>query len=120
MAEQNIVIIIHAAPHGSERCLSGLRVAGALAARDDVKRLRILLMSDAAVAALPHQKDNAGNVIETLVTELASADNASVHLCSKCAEARGLIGLPHIAGVTLTSMIEVAGWIVEADKVLTF
>jgi len=48
-------------------------------------------------------------VIETLVTELASADNASVHLCSKCAEARGLVGLPHIAGVTLTSMIEVAG-----------
>lgn len=120
MAEQHIVIIIHAAPHGSERCLSGLRVAGALAARADVKQLRILLMSDATVAALPHQKDATGNVIETLVTELASADNASVHLCGKCAEARGLVGLPHIAGVTVTSMIEVAGWIVEADKVLTF
>ena len=29
---QKVLIIIHAAPYGSERCLSGLRVAAALAA----------------------------------------------------------------------------------------
>lgn len=66
MAEQNIVFI-HVPPHGSECCLSDLYVAGALAARDEVKQRPILLMSDVTVVALPHQKDNAGNVIAMLV-----------------------------------------------------
>lgn len=120
MAEQKIVIVINAAPHGNESCLSGLRVAGALAARAEVTSLHLLLMSDATVAALPHQKDNAGNMIETLVSELATADNAKVHLCRTCAQARGLVGLPHIEGVTIATLSDLAQWVVEADKVLTF
>ena len=120
MAQQNIVIIINAAPHGSERCTSGVRVAGALAARADVARLHILLMSDATVAALPHQKDNAGNLIQTLVEELAGADNASVHMCRNCALARGLIDLPLIEGVTVATLSELGDWVAAADKVITF
>lgn len=120
MAQQNIVIIIHAAPHGSERCLSGLRVAGALAARADVASLRILLMSDATVAALPHQQDTAGNMIETLVTELATASNANVYLCRTCALARGLIDLPHIEGVSIATLSDLGDWVAAADKVITF
>ena len=37
---QKILIIIHAPPYGSERCLSGLRLATALAGRDDKPEVR--------------------------------------------------------------------------------
>ncbi|WP_255568944.1 DsrE/DsrF/TusD sulfur relay family protein [Comamonas sp. NLF-1-9] len=120
MSEQKIVVIINSAPHGNEACLSGLRVAGALAARAEVVDLRVLLMSDATVAVLPHQQDNAGNMIEALVSELASAANASVHLCRTCAQARGLLELTHIEGVRIATLSDLSEWVVQADKVLTF
>jgi sulfur relay (sulfurtransferase) complex TusBCD TusD component (DsrE family) len=44
---QNILIIINAPPYGSERCLSALRLATALAGNDAKPAIRIFLMSDA-------------------------------------------------------------------------
>ena len=119
MAAQNIVIIIHAAPYGSERCLSGLRVAGALAARGDVAGVRVFLMSDATVAALPHQDDGAGNMIGTLVEELVGA-GAAVRLCRTCVQARGLSQLPLIEGVGIGTLADLGDWVLAADKVITF
>ncbi|AVO50177.1 hypothetical protein C6568_13635 [Melaminivora suipulveris] len=118
-AQQHIVIIIHAAPYGSERCLSGLRVAGALAARGDVASLRVFLMSDATVAALPHQQAGAGASLQPLLQELLDA-GVGVHLCRTCALARGLGGLPLLEGVAIDTLAELGEWIVGADKVLTF
>jgi len=52
---QKILIIVHAPPYGSERCLSALRLATALAGRDaDRPEIRLFLMSDATVLGLPH------------------------------------------------------------------
>lgn len=119
MPGQQIVIIIHAAPHGSERCLSGLRVAAALAARDDVAGVRVFLMSDATVAALPHQDDGGANAIQTLVQGLIAA-GASVRLCRTCVQARGLSALPLIEGVAVGSLVDLGDWVVAADRVLTF
>ena len=51
---QKILLIVHAPPYGSERCLSALRLALALAAREgDKPLLDVFLMSDATVLALP-------------------------------------------------------------------
>lgn len=119
MTQQNILIIIHAAPHGSERCLSGLRVANAMAARADVAGVRVFLMSDATVAALPHQNDGAANAIQTLVQELVAA-KAPVLLCRTCALARGLDQLPLLAGVGIGTLADLGDWVLAADKVLTF
>lgn len=119
MAAQNIVILIHAAPHGSERCLSGLRVAAALASRADVAGVRVFLMSDATVAALPHQSDGAGNAITTLVQELVAA-GSPVLLCKTCAAARGLMQLPLLDGVGIGTLADLGDWVLAADKVLTF
>ena len=54
---QNILMIVHAPPYGSERVLSALRVALALAGKDsDKPQLNVFLMSDATVLALPNQR----------------------------------------------------------------
>ena len=54
---QKILLVINAAPYGSERCRSALRVALSLADRDQQAQVRLFLMSDATTLALPNQED---------------------------------------------------------------
>ena len=115
---QKIVIIVHAAPYGSERCLSALRVATALAGHDNKPEVKLFLMSDATVVGLPNQQD-AGQTLQTMIEELVSL-KVPVHLCCTCALARGLGGLPLLEGVAIDTLAELGEWIVGADKVLTF
>ena len=68
---QKILIIIHAPPYGSERCLSGLRLATALAGRDDKPAVSVFLMSDATILGLPNQIDGAGNGLQGMVESFA-------------------------------------------------
>ena len=117
---QKILIIIHAAPYGSERCLSGLRVAAALAAHptEDVQ-LRVFLMSDASFVGLPNQQDGSGSGLQAMVEQLVDS-GVTIRLCRTCALARGLADLPLIKGLEIGTLAELASWTLDADKVLTF
>ena len=117
---QKILIIIHAAPYGSERCISGLRVAAALAAHptEDVQ-LRIFLMSDASFVGLPNQQDGNGSGLQAMVEQLVDC-GVAIRLCRSCALARGLGDWPLINGLEIGSLPELANWTLDADKVLTF
>jgi uncharacterized protein involved in oxidation of intracellular sulfur len=81
---QNILIIINAPPYGSERCLSALRLATALAGNDAKPAIRIFLMSDATVLGLPNQIDGAGNGLQGMVEQLVGR----FRLCRTCADSR--------------------------------
>lgn len=116
---QKIVIIVHAAPYGSERCLSALRVANALAGHGDKPELKVFLMSDATVAGLPNQNDGNGSGLQALIEQLV-AEGVAVKLCRTCALARGLAALALIPGVEIGTLPELADWTLAADKVLTF
>mgnify|MGYP003597705591 FL=1 len=116
---QSILIIIHAPPYGSERCLSGLRLATALAGRDDKPEVRIFLMSDATVLGLPNQIDGATNGLQGMVEQLVAL-GADSRLCRTCALARGLGELPLIPGTVIGTLAELAQATLEADKVITF
>ena len=116
---QKILIIVHAPPYGSERCLSALRLANALMGQDNKPELRVFLMSDATVLGLPNQQDGAGNGLQTLVEELVQ-HGVPIKLCRTCALARGLAELPLIPGTSIGTLPELAQWTLEADKVITF
>lgn len=116
---QKILIIIHAAPYGSERCLSALRLANALVGRDERPDLRLFLMSDAAVVALPNQVDGAGNGLQGMIEPLVAA-GVPIRVCRTCALARGIADLPLIPGVAIGTLPELAEMTLAADKVLTF
>lgn len=116
---QSILLILHAGPYGSERCLSGLRVATALAGHDDRPEVRIFLMSDATVLALPNQIDGAGNGLQGMVETLVGL-GVDIRACRTCALARGLGELPLISGVTIGTLAELAQATLDADKVITF
>lgn len=115
---QTILLLLHAAPYGNERCRSALRVANTLAARTGEAQVRLFLMSDATVLGLPNQRDAAESLQPMLETLLAQ--NVPVHLCRTCAQARGLLDLPLIPGCEIGTLDDLANWTLEADKVLTF
>ncbi|MDR2209198.1 MAG: DsrE family protein [Azoarcus sp.] len=116
---QTILIIIHAPPYGSERCLSGLRLGLALADRDDKPTVRIFLMSDATVLGLPNQIDSGGNGLQGMVETLVAL-GVDIRLCRTCALARGLGDLPLIDGTAIGTLAELAEATLAADKVVTF
>ena len=118
---QKIVIVVHAPPYGSERCLSALRVANALAGVDApaTPELRVFLMSDATLLALPNQQYGAGNGLQAMVQALV-ARGVPIAVCRTCALARGLAGLPLIEGTRIGTLAELAESTLWADKVITF
>ena len=117
---QKILIIVHAAPHGSERCLSALRLATALVGRDgECPELSLFLMSDAVVAGLPNQRDGNANAMQTMLEQLVE-EGVPIMMCRTCVLARGMADLPLIPGVTIATLPELAELTMNADKVVTF
>ena len=115
-----ILIIIHAPPYGSERCLSALRLALALVEREgEPPLLDVFLMSDATVLGLPGQQDASGNTLQTMVEQL-TGHGVRVRLCKTCAGNRGLLALKLIEGVTIGTLAELAETTLQADKIITF
>jgi uncharacterized protein involved in oxidation of intracellular sulfur len=117
---QKILIVIHAPPYGSERCLSALRVASALIGLDDHRpEVRVFLMSDGTVLALPNQVDGATNGLQGMVETLVN-HGVSIKVCRTCALARGIAELPLIPGTAIGTLGDLAKSTVWADKVITF
>ncbi len=116
---QKILIIVHAPPYGSERCLSALRLATTLAGHDQAPQVQIFLMSDATVLGLPNQVDGAGNGLQGMVEQLVG-QGVPIKLCRTCALARGLAELPLLPGTSIGTLPELAEWTLAADKVITF
>lgn len=82
------LFIINDAPYGNERAYNALRLAGALAGRED-QRVRVFLMADAVGCAKAGQKVPEGyyNVQLMLGKILRKGE---VALCGTCMDARGL------------------------------
>lgn len=117
---QKILVITHAAPYGSERFLSALRAATALAGHEAAPQVQLFLMSDAVVAGLATQvAAEAGGGLGDMLADLA-AKGVPVKLCRTCAQARGVHELPLLPGVEIGTLPELAAWTLAADKVLTF
>jgi len=116
---QKILIIVHAPPYGSERCLSALRLATALVGHDDKPQVKVFLMSDATVLSLPNQQDGSTNGLQGMVETLVN-HGVDIRSCRTCALARGIAELPLIPGVSIGTLVELAQTTLDADKVITF
>ncbi|WP_089082687.1 DsrE/DsrF/TusD sulfur relay family protein [Aquitalea magnusonii] len=116
---QNILLTLNASPYGSERILSALRLTLALASHSQPSRIKLFLISDAVITAQSGQGNTAGPSLGEMLTE-AMAHSVAVYVCRSCAEARGLDQTRLLPGVKISTMPELAGWTLEADKVLSF
>jgi len=113
-----VLFILNDAPYGSERAYNGLRLAGAMAAKDGVQ-VRLFLMADAVGCAKAGQKVPEGyyNVQLMLGKVLRKGE---VALCGTCMDARGLSESDMVAGAQRATLAQLANWTAQADKVLVF
>jgi uncharacterized protein involved in oxidation of intracellular sulfur len=114
------LFIINDAPYGSEKAYNAFRLAMALQKEHSPTEVLIFLMADAVTCALPQQKTpqgyyNVERMIKTVINK-----GGHIKLCGSCCEARGLCQQALVEGVEISTMSQLAQWVVEAEKVLTF
>ncbi|MCK9380776.1 MAG: DsrE family protein [Sulfuritalea sp.] len=116
---KSFLFILNDAPYGSERSYNGLRLANAIARRED-HAVRVFLMGDAATCARRGQKLPVGYYsIETMLGNL-HRHSGEVGVCGTCMDARGLTEDDLIEGCHRGTLDELAGWTGAADQVLVF
>lgn len=114
-----VLLILNDAPYGIERSYNALRMARALAQREDVE-LRVFLMGDAVGCALAGQVTPNGYYnLERMVGSLTRR-GVGVGCCGTCMDARGITEGALAEGVSRSSLDELAEWTVWAEKVVSF
>ncbi len=113
------LFVLNDPPYGTERSYNGLRLAHALAKREDME-VRVFLLADAVGCATSGQRTPEGHYnLERLVTALTRR-GAAVGLCGTCMDARALGEDRLAAGTHRSTLDELADWTGWADRVLVF
>jgi uncharacterized protein involved in oxidation of intracellular sulfur len=113
------LFILNDAPYGNERAYNGLRLAGALARREENK-VRVFLMGDAASAAHRNQKVPQGYYnVEVMIGNVVRKGGV-IGVCGTCMDARGMTNENLAEGCRRGSLEELADWTELSDKVLVF
>lgn len=112
----NTLFILNDGPYGTERSYNALRLARALA-KEDSQTVRIFLMGDAVTCAKAGQRVPAGYYNAGDMVRMVGGETG---LCGTCMDARGLTEEQVIDGVRRSTLLELAKWTAEADKVLVF
>ena len=113
------LIILNDPPYGSERSYNGLRLATSLA-KSEGTGISIFLIGDAASCTVTGQTTPNGYYNIERMLKLLAAKGAQVGVCGSCMDARGIKPEMLSEGSHRSSMDELTGWAVAADKVLVF
>jgi uncharacterized protein involved in oxidation of intracellular sulfur len=115
---RRVLFILNDPPYGSERVFNGLRLADAVAKREET-HVRIFLMGDAVVAAMAEQKLPNGYYHLDRMIANAGRRGADIGCCSSCMDARGVTDDMLIKETRRSSMDELAEWTLWAEQVVT-
>ena len=114
------LFILNDPPYGTERTYNALRLALALARKDPAAAITLFLMADAVVAAKKGQNTAQGFYNVERMLKPFAAGGHRILLCGTCMDARGLTEAELVEGASRSSMDELAGATLAADKVLVF
>ena len=113
-----VTIIINDAPYGTEKPWNALRLAKALVATK--QKVNIFLMGDAVSLAKKGQQTPTGYYnLAQMLGELAAL-GAEIRACGTCIHSRGLQQEELVEGVVVGKMLDLARWVAESPKVITF
>jgi uncharacterized protein involved in oxidation of intracellular sulfur len=112
------LFILNDAPYGNERAYNALRLASALAGKDN-QQVGIFLMADAVYCAKAGQKVPDGYYNLQLMLGKVLRQGA-VKLCGTCMDARGMSEADLITGAQRSTLAELAELTAAADKVLVY
>jgi uncharacterized protein involved in oxidation of intracellular sulfur len=113
------LLVLNDPPYGTERSYNGLRLAGALAAREGAE-VRVFLMGDAAACARSGQKVPQGWYNLGRMVQVVARHRGEVGVCGTCMDARGLQDAELVEGARRSTLEELADWTLWSDRVLVF
>ena len=112
----NVLLILNDPPYGTERSYNGLRLAGALAKREDVE-LRVFLLGDAVACAVAGQQLPEGHYhLDRMLKPLIRS--GAVACCGTCMDARALTEKQLVEGASCSTLEELTDWTLWADQVI--
>lgn len=114
-------MIINTVPYGDEKVWNALRLAEALTSAAIKMKVNIFLLGDGVTIAKKGQKPPEGYYnLEKMLKKLVD-HGVEVIICKTYLNARGLIQQELIEGVKIGStVLDLARWIKESQKILTF
>ena len=117
---QTVTVVVNGAPYGTEGPYNALRLVAALTSAACSAQVRIFLMADGVLTAKrgqipPEGYYNTGKMLADLIEK-----GVTVRLCGTCCKARGLSQEDLAEGARITGVLELAKWVVESSKVVTF
>lgn len=116
----NTLFILNDPPYGTERSYNALRLAAALARRDDDSGVRIFLIGDAASCAKSGQSVANGYYNLERMLKGILVKGGEIGVCGSCMDARGIGDDDLVEGTRRSTMDELARWTGGAEKVLVF
>jgi uncharacterized protein involved in oxidation of intracellular sulfur len=115
----NTLVLLNDPAYGTERSYNGLRLAHALAKRED-EQVRVFLLADAVACARAGQQTPNGYYNLERMLGAVIRHGAEVGLCGSCMDARGVREDELVEGARRSSLDELTEWTLWADKVVSF
>lgn len=116
---KKLLLILNGPAYGADETFNAVRLAVALARRDDAE-VKVFLMGDAVTCAVAGQKTPDGYyALDRMLTGFVR-HGGQIACCGTCLDARGLTEDSLIEDAPRSTMDVLAAWTVEADDVLTF
>lgn len=115
----NVVLIINGPAYGSDETYNAVRLAGALAKREEVT-VRVFLMGDAVTVAMRNQKTPDGYYALDRMIGAIPRKGGEILCCGTCMDARGIAEDMLVDGSHRSTMDALATLTLDADKVLVF
>lgn len=113
-----VTVVLNDAPYGIEKVWNALGLATALLVSEE--KVNIFLLGDAVVAAKAGQETPKGYYNLGELTKNVLPRGGTIKACGTCLKARGIKVEELVEGVQVGRMMELANWIKESDKSLTF
>ena len=115
----NVLMIVNGPAYGADATYNAIRLAAALAKRDDVT-MRVFLMGDGVTVAMRNQKTPDGYYKLDRMLAGVLRGGGEVLCCGTCMDARGITEDMLVDDARRSTMDELATATLDADKVLVF
>lgn len=115
-----LTVIMNDAPYGSEKTWNALRLVTASVSSEVGMEVKVFLMGDSVLAAKKGQSTPEGYYnLEKMLAGL-SMKGIEISCCGTCLRSRGIKDEELVSGIKRGTMLNLANWIKESDKVICF
>jgi uncharacterized protein involved in oxidation of intracellular sulfur len=115
----NVLVIINGSAYGLDSTFNAIRLADALAKRDDVE-VTVFLLGDGVTAAMSGQKTPDGYYKLDRMLTVVTRHGGRLLCCGTCLDARGIQDTMLMEGAERSTVEVLADSTLAADKVLVF